>query len=150
MEDRMDELKEMVTKYEFTEEENLLLSGLARGLLKLGVAVLVAGMLLVLYIVISFFDPVPLLSISDTKYAVLSTADYALWVLISVLVIYLSVTVIKLSVPIRLITKTTGTDISYLMSFVKSLTRIAGLSFVSLIAICILLLISLVLMILVF
>ncbi|MCX5809220.1 MAG: hypothetical protein NTX36_07605 [Proteobacteria bacterium] len=146
----MDELKEMVTKYEFTEEENLLLSGLARGLLKLGVAVLVAGMLLVLYIVISFFDPVPLLSISDTKYAVLSTADYALWVLISVLVIYLSVTVIKLSVPIRLITKTTGTDISYLMSFVKSLTRIAGLSFVSLIAICILLLISLVLMILVF
>ena len=150
MEDRMDELKEMVMKYEFTEEENLLLSGLARGLLKLGVAVLVAGTLLVLYIVISFFDPVPLLSISDTKYAVLSAADYALWVLISVLVIYLSVTVIKLSVPIRLITKTTGTDISYLMSFVKSLTRIAGLSFISLIAICILLLISLVLMILVF
>ena len=146
----MDELKETVTKYEFTGGENLLLSGLARGLLKLGVAVLVAGMLLVLYIVISFFDPVPLLSISDTKYAVLSAADYALWVLISILVIYLSITVIKLSFPIRLITKTTGTDISYLMSFVKSLTRIAGLSFMSLIAICILLLISLVLMILVF
>lgn len=146
----MDELKEMVTKYEFTEEENLLLSGLARGLLKLGVAVLIAGVLLVFYIVISFFDPMALISISDTKYAVLSAADYALWVLISVLVIYLSITVIKLSVPIRLITKTTGMDISYLMSFVKSLTRIAGLSFMSLIAICILLLISLVLMILVF
>jgi hypothetical protein len=146
----MDELKEMATKYEFTEEENLLLSGLARGLMKLGVAVLVAGILLVAYIVISFFDPVPLIFISDTKYAVLSAADYALWVLISGLVIYLSVTVIKLSVPIRLITKTTGTDISYLMSFVKSLTRIAGLSFMSLVAICILLLISLVLMILVF
>jgi len=146
----MDKLKEMLTKYEFTEEENLLLSGLARGLLKLGVAVLIAGVLLVIYIVISFFDPGALLSISDTKYAVLSAADYALWVLISGLVIYLSITVIKLSVPIRLITKTTGTDISYLMSFVKSLTRIAGLSFMSLIAICILLLISLVLMILVF
>lgn len=146
----MNELKEITTKYEFTEEENLLLSGLAKGLLKLGTAVLVAGMLLVLYIVISFFDPVPVFSISDTKFAILSTADYALWVMISALVIYLSITVIKLSVPIRLITKTTGADISYLMDFVKSLTRISGLSFISLIAICILLMISLVLMILVF
>jgi hypothetical protein len=145
----MEEPKEART-YEFTHEESDLLSRLAKGLLRFGAAILVAGVLLVIYIVVAFFDPVPLVEVSDAREYILAAVDYALWVLISFLVIYLSVTVIRLSKPIRLITGTSGADISHLMEFVKELTRITSLSFFSLLIICVLLLVSLVMMILIF
>jgi hypothetical protein len=138
------------TSYEFSRDENLLLSALARELMRLGAAVLVAGILLVLYIVVSFLDPVAIFQVSDARHMVLAAVDYALWVVISLLVIYLSATVIRLAGPIRMITRTKGMDLTYLMDFVSRLTHICRLSFGSLIAICVLLVASLVMMILVF
>lgn len=138
------------TSYEFSRDENLLFSGLAQELMRLGVAVLVAGILLVLYIAVSFLDPVAVFQVSDAKHMVLAVVDYALWVVISLLVIYLSITVIRLAGPIRMITRTKGMDLTYLMDFVSRLTHICRLSFGSLIAICVLLVASLAMMILVF
>jgi hypothetical protein len=136
--------------YEFTDEENELLASLAKGLLKVGIMVFIAGALLVIYIVIAFFDPVALFDVGDAKEYVLAAVDYALWVLIAFLVIYLSVAVIRLSSPIRQIMATSGADISHLIDFVKDLTRIIRLSLVTLLIICALLTVSLVMMVLVF
>jgi hypothetical protein len=141
---------EQTKTYEFNQEENLLLGGLSKGLLRLGGVVLIGGILLVIYIVLSFIDPMALVPVNETKYAILSTADYALWVLISLLVIYLSVTIIRLTGPIRLIIGTSGADMVLLMAFVKRLTTLCRLSFVTLVVICGLLIVSLLMMILVF
>jgi hypothetical protein len=50
------------TKYEFSESESLMLSALSRHLHRLGVVVLVAGLLLVAYLVVCFMDPGCLMS----------------------------------------------------------------------------------------
>jgi hypothetical protein len=138
------------TKYEFSESESLMLSALSGHLHRLGVVVLVAGLLLVAYLVVSFIDPVSLMSISDTKSAILGAVDYGLWVVIAVLVIYLSITVIHLAGPIGQIVKTSGADMNHLMHFIQDLTRMARVSFVALITVCLLLVISLVFLILIF
>ena len=91
----MADMKE-TTKYEFCESENLMLSALSKNLKKLGVVVLVAGLLFVAYLIVSFIDPVPLMSISDTKHALFGAVDWGLWGVIAVLVIYLSITLIGL------------------------------------------------------
>ena len=137
-------------KYEFSESENLVLSVLSKHLRKLGVAVLIGGLLFVAYLVVSFLDPISLVEVSDTQNMVLSTIDYALWVLIALLVIYLSIMTIHMAKPIRLIAETTGADITHLMDFLDHLSRVSRTSFRALIAICILMAASLVLLILVF
>jgi hypothetical protein len=139
-----------ITCFEFGEEQNSALLRLSHTLRRLGRVVLVAGLLLVAYLVVSFLDPLPLLEISDTRNVVLEAADYALWLAIAFLVIYVSVRVIKLATPIRLITQTRGADIPYLMQFVADLTRLAATCFWTLLTICFLIVVSLVLLVLVF
>jgi hypothetical protein len=136
--------------YEFNEEENLLFLQLSKELLRCGISLLAAGIILVFYIIFSFFDPIPLLAISDKRHLLLSFIDYGLWVFISLLVIYVSITVIRLSTPIKLIATTSGLDISHLMDFIKDLADISRISFVSLMIICIFLIASFVMLILVF
>lgn len=138
------------TKYEFSESESLMLSTLSGYLHKLGVVVLLAGLLLVAYLVVSFIDPISLMSISDTKNTILGAVDYGLWVVIAVLVIYLSIAVIHLARPIGQIVKTSGADITHLMHFARDLTRMVRISFVTLIAACVLLAVSLVFLVLIF
>lgn len=137
-------------KYEFTPEENLALRDLSTGLMRLGVMVLIAGLLFVSYIILSFIDPPSLVTVSDALDTALAALDYAIWVFISLLVIFLSVMIIKLARPIRLIADTRGLDITHLMDFVGNLTFMSRVSFVSLIAVCALILASLIMMILVF
>jgi hypothetical protein len=137
-------------KYEFSENENLTLSVLSENLHKLGILILAAGLLFVAYLVVSFIDPTAILSLSDTKSTMLGVVDYGLWIVIAILVIYLSITVIRLSGPIGQIVKTSGADISHLMHFVHDLTNMLRISFVALVAICVLLAISLMLLVLVF
>jgi hypothetical protein len=138
------------TNYEFSESENLMLAALSKNLKKLGVVVLVAGLLFVAYLIVSFIDPVSLFSISDTKNLLFGTVDYGLWVVIAVLVIYLSITVIRLAGPIGQIVKTSGADITHLMHFAQDLTSMARVSFVTLIVACLLLAVSLVFLVLIF
>jgi hypothetical protein len=138
------------TKYEFSESESLMLSTLSGYLHKLGVVVLLAGLLLVAYLVVSFIDPISLMSISDTKNTILGAVDYGLWVVIAVLVIYLSIAVIHLARPIGQIVKTSGADMNHLMHFIQDLTRMVRVSFVALIAVCLLLSISVVFLVLIF
>lgn len=137
-------------KYEFSENENLALSALSKNLHQLGVAILVAGLLFVAYLVVSFIDPIALLSLSDTKSTMLGIVDYGLWIVIAILVIYLSITVIRLAGPIGQIVKTRGADMTHLMNFVGDLTRMLRVSFAALIVVCLLLAVSLVLLVLVF
>jgi hypothetical protein len=137
-------------KYEFSKDENLILSTLSKDLRKLGIAVLIAGLLFVSYLVVSFLDPISLLNVSDTKNTILTAIDYGLWILIALLIIYLSIMVVHLAKPIRLMAETTGADITLLMDFLKDLTRMARLSFVALIVICVLLSVSLIMLILIF
>jgi hypothetical protein len=137
-------------KYEFNKDENLILSTLSRDLRKLGIVVLIAGLLFVSYLIVSFLDPISLLNVSDTKSTILTTIDYGLWILIALLIIYLSIMVVHLAKPIRLMAETSGADITLLMDFLKDLTRMARLSFVALIVICVLLSASLMMLILIF
>jgi hypothetical protein len=145
----MSDMKE-TTKYEFCESENLMLSALSRNLKKLGVVVLAAGLLFVAYLIVSFIDPVPLMSISDTKHALFGIVDWGLWGVIAVLVIYMSITLIRLAGPIGQIVKSSGADIAYLMHFTRDLTRMAGVAFIALIVVCLLLAVSLVFLVLIF
>jgi hypothetical protein len=137
-------------KYEFSESENLTLSNLSINLKKLGVVVLVAGLLFVFYLIVSFIDPVALMSISDARSTALGAVDYGLWIIIALLVIYLSVTIIRLAGPIGQIVRTRGADITHLMDFAQDLTNMLRVSFVALVVICLLLAISLLLLVLVF
>ena len=137
-------------KYEFSEAENRTLSALSIHLRKLGVVILIAGLLFVAYLVISFVDPVALMSVSDTRSTMLGVVDYGLWIVIAILVIYLSVAIIRLAGPIGQIVKTSGADISHLMEFAYDLTGMLRISFAALIGVCFLLAISLILLVLVF
>ena len=137
-------------KYEFSKDENLILSTLSKDLRKLGIAVLIAGLLFVSYLVVSFLDPISLLNVPDTKNTILTAIDYGLWILIALLIIYLSIMVVHLAKPIRLMAETTGADIVFLMDFLKDLTRMARLSFIALIVICVLLSASLMMLVLIF
>jgi hypothetical protein len=139
-----------IRKYEFSADENLTLNHLSKALMKLGVLVLIAGLLFVAYLIVSFIDPPSLMAVSETGHSILSAADYAVWIAISLLIIYLSVMTIRLAGPIRLIANTAGMDISHLMEFVASLIAMARISFASLIVICALILVSMIMMILIF
>jgi hypothetical protein len=138
------------SKYEFSENEHLTLSALSTNLRKLGVVILVAGLLFVVYLVVSFIDPAALKSVSDAKSAMLGVVDYGLWIIIAILIIYLSITIIRLAGPVGQIVKTSGADITHLMDFVQDLTRMLRISFVALIVVCLLQAVSLMLLVLVF
>jgi hypothetical protein len=139
-----------IRKYEFTQEENLALYNLSQRLKRLGVLILLAGLLFVAYLVVSFVDPPSLLEVGDAEHTILSVADYALWITISLLITYLSIMVIKLARPLRLIAQSSDADISHLMEFVEELTAISRLSSVGLIVVCALILASLGITILIF
>ncbi|MBA4419005.1 MAG: hypothetical protein C0392_14040 [Syntrophus sp. (in: bacteria)] len=137
-------------KYEFSDDENRLLADLSRGLTHLGILILIAGLLFVTYLIVSIIDPPSLFEVSDTKHIILSVVDYSLWILISALIVYISIMIIRLAKPVSLIAKTAGMDIPYLMEFVKDLMLMSRITFFSLIIICALMVVSLVMMILVF
>jgi hypothetical protein len=136
--------------FEFGKGENEALSRLSRSLHRLGIIVLVGGMLFVVYLVLSFIDPKALFVVSDRKSSVLVAVDYALWIVIALLLVYLSIMVVRLAKPIRLITETTGADMGHLMEFVDDLTRLSRVCFWAIMAICLLIVASLGLLILVF
>ncbi len=139
-----------IRKYEFSADENLTLNELSRALMKLGVMVLMAGLLFVAYLIVSFLDPPSLMAVTEAGHSMLAAADYAIWIAISLLIIYLSIMTIRLSAPIRLIASTAGMDISHLMEFVGSLITVTRISFGSLIVICALIMASLLMTILIF
>jgi hypothetical protein len=139
-----------VTCFEFGDEQNRALSQLSVTLYRLGAAMLVAGALLVVYLAVSFVDPVPLLAVSDSRSTRLATFDYALWGLIALLVVYVSVRIARLAKPIRLTVETKGADIPYLMDFVTDLTGLARTCIWALVVISALIAVSLVLLVLVF
>ncbi len=136
--------------FEFGAKDNELFLKLAKDLTRLGIAVLISGILLVAYLVVSYVDPAALVEVSEARHMALSFLDYIVWGLIALLVIYMSVTIIKLAVPIRMIVTTSGLDIEYLMNFVAKLGTLSRVSFVSLMIICCLMIVSLILLILVF
>ena len=73
-----------------------------------------------------------------------------LGILIALVVIYVSITVIRLALPLKLIATTSGKDISHLMEFMQELGRICRVCRVCLIVVCALIAASLVLAIVVF
>lgn len=136
--------------YEFTTEQNQILSGVAADLARAGQAILAAGILTAIYIVLTFVDPRELVVVSESGHAFLVAADYVLWVLIALVVIYVSIMVIRLAMPLKLIATTSGKDISHLMEFMQELGRICRVCRVCLIVVCVLIAASLVLAIVVF
>ena len=136
--------------HEFTPEQNRTLSHVAAALARAGKAILIAGILTAIYIVLTFVDPRELVNVSENGRAFLTAADYILWVLIALVVIYISTTVMRLAVPLKLIAVTSGKDISHLMEFMTELGRISRVCSTCLIVICILLGASLALAIVVF
>ncbi|MHB8110118.1 MAG: hypothetical protein ACYDHW_08810 [Syntrophorhabdaceae bacterium] len=140
----------MKKNFEFGSAENEMLLTLSKGLTRLGIAILIAGILLVSYLVVSFIDPQAVVQISDARHTALSVLDYAVWGLIALLVIYMSVTIIKLAIPVKMIATTAGLDVVYLMSFVKDLSSLSRIAFGSLVFVCLLMVVSLILLILVF
>jgi hypothetical protein len=136
--------------FEFGKSENRALSELSRSLHRLGIIILIGGILFVVYLVVSFLDPMALLVVSDRKSTFLGSVDYALWMVIALLVVYLSVMVVRLAKPVRLITETTGADMGHLMEFVKDLARLSQVCFWGIMVICLLIVASLVLLVLVF
>ena len=137
-------------KYEFSEDENLIFAGLSKGLCRLGGVLLVSGLLFIAYLVISFLDFAPLVAITEAKSSILNAADYGLWIVIVLLVVYLGISVMHLAKPIGQIVKTSGADISNLMHFMKDMTGMVRTFFIVLVVICVLLAVSLTLLIFVF
>jgi hypothetical protein len=136
--------------YEFTAEQNSILSDLAADRARAGKSILAAGILTAIYIVLTFVDPRELVTVNESGHVFLSAVDYILWMLIALLVIYVSFAVIRLAVPLKLIATTSGKDISHLMEFMKELGRICRLCSTCLIVICVLLAASIGLAIVVF
>ena len=136
--------------FEFGAKENELLLRLSKDLTRLGIATLITGILLVLYLAVSYVDPAAVVEVSEARHTALSFLDYIVWGLIALLIIYMSVTIIRLAVPVRMIVTTTGLDITYLMNFVESLGTLSRVSFASLMVICVLMIVSLIMLILVF
>ncbi|MEN6617357.1 MAG: hypothetical protein ABFD12_12435 [Syntrophorhabdus sp.] len=136
--------------FEFGAKENELLLKLSKDLTRLGIAILIAGILLVLYLVVSYIDPTAVVQVSEARHTVLSFLDYMVWGLIALLVIYMSITIIKLAIPVKLIATTSGLDITYLMNFVEKLGTLSRVSFISLMIICCLMIVSLIMLILIF
>ena len=137
-------------RYEFSAHDNQVLLTLSRGLYRLGRLVFVAGLLFVIYLIVAYLDPASVVQISETRSMVLNAVDYGLWVIIALLIIYLSVAVLHLAAPIRLIVETTGADITNLMHFLGDFSRLVRICFVTLAVVCVLMTISLFLLILVF
>jgi len=140
----------MYMDYEFTAEQNRILSGVAKDLGRAGKAILAAGILMAIYIVLTYVDPRELVTVNESGQAFLSEVDYFLWALIALLVIGVSFAVIRLAVPLRLIATTSGKDISHLMEFMKEPGRNSRLYSTCLTVICVLLGASLGLAIVVF
>jgi hypothetical protein len=136
--------------YEFTAEQNSILSDLAADLARAGKSILAAGILTAIYIVLTFVDPRELVTVNESGHVFLSAVDYILWMLIALLVIGLSFAVIRLAIPLKLIATTSGKDISHLMEFMKELGRICRLCSTCLIVVCMLLAASIGLAIVVF
>jgi len=136
--------------YEFSPEQSQTLSDVAAEVARAGKAILVAGILTAIYIVLTFVDPRELVLVSESGRTFLTVVDYGLWVLIALLVMYVSITVIRLATPLKLIATTSGKDISHLMEFMKELGRISRVCFSCLIVICVLVAASLGLAIVVF
>ena len=136
--------------YEFTAEQNRILSSVAADLARAGKAILAAGILTAIYIILTFFDPRELITVSESGQAFLAAADYLLWVIIALLVIGVSFAVIRLAAPLKLMATTSGKDVSHLMEFMKELGRICRVCSTCLIVICVLLAASLALAIVVF
>ena len=136
--------------YEFSREQNQTFSNVAADVARAGKAVLAAGILTAIYIVLTFVDPRELLLVSEGGRTFLTMVDYGLWVLIALLVIYVGITVICLAKPLRLIATTSGKDIPHLMEFMKELGRISRVCFTCLVVVCVLLAVSLGLAIVVF
>ncbi len=136
--------------YEFTAAQNSIMSDLAADLARAGKAICTAALLTIMYLVVTFIDPRELIAVSESGHAFLSSIDYILWILIALLVLYISISVIRLAQPLKLIATTSGKDISHLMDFMKELNTICHLCFICLIVICVLLAASLTLAIVVF
>jgi hypothetical protein len=137
-------------KYEFSPGENQVLLTLSRGLHRLGFLIFIAGILFTSYLVVSYLDLEAIVEISDSRSMMLNAADYGLWIIIALLVIYLSVMVVHLARPIKLIVKTTGADMTNLMHFLRDLTRMVRICFCTLIVVCVLMAASLLLLIFVY
>ncbi len=137
-------------KYEFGAAENRVLADLSRSLHRLGAIVLITGILFVAYLVVSFLDPAPLVAVSDAKTVTLTAVDYSLWIVVALLIIYLSIMTIHLAKPVRQIVETSGADITHLMDFLDHVTSMSRLSFKALVVIAVLLIVSLILLVLVF
>jgi hypothetical protein len=125
--------------YEFTAEQNRILSGVATDVGRAGKAILAAGVLTAIYIVLTFLDPQELVAVSETGRAFLSAVDSILWIIIAIIVIYVSITVLRMAIPLKLIATTSGKDISHVMEFVQELGRVCRVCFKCVIAICVLL-----------
>ncbi|MDD5168965.1 MAG: hypothetical protein PHN75_09115 [Syntrophales bacterium] len=137
-------------RYEFSTDENQILWTLSKGLHNLGLLILFAGVLFAIYLIVSYLDPAALMAVSEARSLILNAVDYGLWIIIALMVIYLSIMVMHLARPIRQIVETSGADMVNLMEFLTDLIRMVRICFSSLIVVCILMGISLLLLIVVF
>jgi hypothetical protein len=137
-------------KYEFNPSENRVLLTLSRDLHRLGLFILLTGVLFIIYLVVAYLDPAALMDLSEAKTAMMNAIDYGLWIIIALLVIYLSIMVVRLARPVRRIAETSGADMVNLMKFLMDLTRLVRICFNTLMVVCILMLGSFLLLIVVF
>ncbi len=134
-------------KYEFSPDENQVLWRLSKSLHNLGLLILVTGFLFACYLIVSYLDPASLMAVSETRGIMLDAVDYGLWIIIAVLVIYLSIMVMHLAKPIRLIIETSGADMANLVDFLTDLIRMARICFSTLLVVCVLMVVSLMIVI---
>lgn len=137
-------------KYEFDSHQNQVLLTLSRNLHQLGCLIFAAALLFVVYLVVSYLDPASVVEVSETRGMLLNAVDYGLWIVIALLVMYLSVMVVHLARPIRRIVETTGADMTNLMHFLQDLTRMVRICFGTLLVVCALMAVSLALLVAVF
>ncbi len=120
---------------EFGTKDNELILKLAKDLVRLGVAVLVAGILLMAYSVFSYLGAPILLSTEEILRG-----------LTALFIIFISMIVFRLAVPMKMIATTSTLHTEYFMSFVKNLRILSGVSIAGLIFFCCLIIINILLL----
>ena len=137
-------------KYEFSAGENKVLRTLFKDLHGLGLLMGVIGLLFTVYLLVAYFDPASLMPVSESRSMILNAVDYGLWIIIALLIVYVSASVMHLARPIRQIVETKGADMENLWHFLNDLTRMVAICFYALILVAILMMVSLLLLIFVF
>ena len=106
--------------YEFSADENKVFARLVRNLMRSGLAVVVASLILLAYHLVTYFE----ISLGKDGSSLITYVDYALWFSISVIGVIIGALLMRATKAFAAVIRTEGDDLAHLM---QGLARLADL-----------------------